>query len=165
MIWSRKFLISSVFFGLFKRLAYVGDRDELRKVLVSRYTNGRTDELRYIRESEYEALCASLERELGIFDEVSLKHRLRRKRSACLHLMQKLGVNTADWSRVNALCRDPRICGKDFYPLTVEELDALCAKLRSIERKGGFKPQKQDRVQGGGVAFIIPINIDNKYSN
>lgn len=79
------------FFGLFKRLAYVGDRDELRKVLVSRYTNGRTDELRYIRESEYEALCASLERELGIFDEVSLKHRLRRKRSACLHLMQKLG--------------------------------------------------------------------------
>ncbi|TGX83002.1 hypothetical protein E5358_04905 [Palleniella muris] len=153
------------FFGLFKRLAYIGDRDELRRGLVSQYTNGRTDELRYIRESEYEALCASLERELSVIDEVSLKHKVRKKRSVCLKLMQKLGVDTTDWSRVNALCRDARICGKDFYPLTVEELDALSVKLRSIERKGGLKPQGQDSGQGGGMAFIIPINIDDKYSN
>ena len=60
---------------------------------------------------------------------------LRRKRSAVLHQLQLLGINTADWSRVDAYCSDKRIAGKRFCQLDGNELDALLIKLRAIRRK------------------------------
>lgn len=60
---------------------------------------------------------------------------LRRKRSAVLHQMQLLGIDTADWGRVDAYCTDRRIAGKRFCVLDAEELDALLKKLRAIRRK------------------------------
>ena len=41
-----------------------------------------------------------------------LRKILRQKRSAVLHQMQLLGIDTADWDRVNAFCRDSRIAGE-----------------------------------------------------
>lgn len=60
---------------------------------------------------------------------------MRSKRSAVLHQMQLLGVDTADWNKVDALCRDSRIAGKQFRRLDCDELDALLKKLRAIRRK------------------------------
>lgn len=60
---------------------------------------------------------------------------LRRIRSSVLHQMQLLGINTADWSRVDAYCMDKRIAGKRFRDLDEEELGALLKKLRAIRRK------------------------------
>lgn len=60
---------------------------------------------------------------------------LRKKRSAVLHQMQLLDVDTADWNRVDALCLDSRIAGKRFCNLDCDELDALLKKLRVIKRK------------------------------
>lgn len=60
---------------------------------------------------------------------------LRRMRSSVLHQMQLLGINTADWSRVDAYCMDKRIAGKRFRDLDEEELGALLKKLRAIRRK------------------------------
>lgn len=60
---------------------------------------------------------------------------LRRMRSSVLHQMQLLGINTADWSRVDAYCMDKRIAGKPFRDLDEEELKALLKKLRAIRRK------------------------------
>lgn len=60
---------------------------------------------------------------------------LRKKRSAVLHHMQLLNVNTADWSKVDAFCMDSRIAGKRFCHLDCDELDALLKKLRAIRRK------------------------------
>lgn len=60
---------------------------------------------------------------------------LRKKRSAVLHQMQLLDVDTADWNRVDALCLDSRISGKRFCQLDCDELDALLKKLRAIKRK------------------------------
>lgn len=50
-----------------------------------------------------------------------------------------MGVDTTDWNRVNLLCRDARIIGKDFYHITAEEHQELRRKLRGIERKGGIR--------------------------
>ncbi|WP_302019557.1 hypothetical protein [uncultured Muribaculum sp.] len=49
--------------------------------------------------------------------------------------MQLLDVDTADWSKVDALCMDSRIAGKRFCRLDCDELDALLKKLRAIRRK------------------------------
>ena len=63
------------------------------------------------------------------------REELRRKRSVALHLLQKNGIDTTDWNCVNAYCKNPRISGKEFGKLTVEELELLCIKLRLIMRK------------------------------
>lgn len=67
--------------------------------------------------------------------ENAVKETLRRKRSSVLHQMQLLGIDTADWSRVDAYCSDKRIAGKRFCMLNEQELDALLKKLRAIRRK------------------------------
>lgn len=106
-----------------------------KETLVSSYTDGRTVHLREMSPKEYAAMCASLEEHTGWRDQV------RKKRSLCLKLMQRLDVDTRDWTRINEFCRNPRIAGKEFAKLGVKELEALSVKLRAIERKGGLKPK------------------------
>lgn len=60
---------------------------------------------------------------------------LRRRRSAVLTLTQKYGVDTTDWSAVDAFCRHPRISGKEFRRLNMDELATVAIKLRTILRK------------------------------
>jgi hypothetical protein len=62
---------------------------------------------------------------------------LRYWRSCALSLLNKCGVYVTnnDWDRVNNFMLDSRICGKLLYELTVDELKALCSKLRSIASK------------------------------
>ncbi|MFR5959969.1 MAG: hypothetical protein ACLUHA_13090 [Bacteroides stercoris] len=58
---------------------------------------------------------------------------LRQKRSAVLHQMQLLGIDTADWDRVNAFAGQPwssRAWSSEN--LTREALDTLQVKLRAI---------------------------------
>lgn len=121
------------FFAMFNKLPYVGDREELRRTLVGQYTQGRTDSLREMRPAEYAALCQGMERMLND------REQLRRRRSLCLHLMQKLGIDTSDWARVNDFCRNARIAGKEFRRLDLAGLSALEKKLRAIGRNGGLR--------------------------
>lgn len=73
---------------------------------------------------------------MGVPDQHNnLREILRKKRSSVLHQMQLLDVDTADWSKVDALCMDSRIAGKRFCRLDCDELDALLKKLRAIRRK------------------------------
>ena len=81
-------------------------------------------------------MCASLEERTG------WRELLKKKRSLCLSLMQKLGVDTTDWQRVNAFCKSPKISGKEFARLGVKDLDALQVKLRAIKGNGGLRPSK-----------------------
>lgn len=121
------------FYALFGKLATGGnDRDEVKRSLVLQHTWNRTDSLREMTVSEYKSLCASLEVMTGE------KEALRKARSLALKLMQQNGVDTTDWNRVNEFCRHPKIAGKDFRYLTMEELEALDRKLRMILKKGGL---------------------------
>ncbi|MBQ7421330.1 MAG: hypothetical protein IJV27_04220 [Prevotella sp.] len=120
------------FYALFNRLPG-GNREDLKETLVSSFTDGRTTHLHEMTQQEYKDLCASLEERTG------WKNELRRKRSLCLKLMQKAGVDTTDWSRINNFCQHPKIAGRVFAQLGVKDLDALQVKLRAILQKGGLK--------------------------
>lgn len=147
------------FFAAFNLLPAKGDREELKRSIVRQYTRDRTDSLREMDRKEYEECCADLERLSGKNRDL-LRAELRRRRSACLHLMQLMGIDTTDWDRVNEFCRQPRIAGKEFRLLDTEELDALAVKLRAIRRKGGLKPREKEREVKPGVTLCMVIRGD-----
>ena len=137
------------FYASLNRLPSETDKETMKRDLVREWTWGRTDSLREMTRAEYDACCDALERLTGRKDEQ------RKKRSTCLKLMQKLGIDTTDWTRINAFCQDHRICRKPFGRLTNEELDALAVKLRSIQRKGGLKQIIKVRSASDSI-IIIP---------
>lgn len=141
------------FYGLFRKMPVVGQtRDDVKAELVLQFTGGRTRSLREMRQAEYMALCEALQREVGGGEELvkRMAYRLELKgaRSVALKLMQRMGIDTTCWQRVNDFCRDARICGKEFRSLQVEELKALAVKLRAIERHGGLK---RSAAEGGAA--------------
>lgn len=124
------------FYGLLKKLPGAD-----KETMVYQYTNGRTDSLRLMTRGEYDLMCRDMERVAGYDERRQLvRDELRRCRSICLKLMQKIGIDTSDWARVNDFCRNPRIAGKEFRRITADELEELAVKLRIIKRKGGLKP-------------------------
>lgn len=125
----------SRFYVLLNRLP-TEDRDELKASLVSQYTGGRTESLREMTNKEYDALCDAMQQMDKSYKAREIcREELRKKRSAVLKLMQKYGIDTTDWDRVDAYCLNPRIAGKKFARLTVEELETVAIKLRIIQRK------------------------------
>lgn len=132
------------FYGILKeRFTFASKElgEEFKESLVSQFTNGRTTSLREMSREEYDEMCDKLE---GVTAELirTAKDVQRKHRSQCLRLMQKLGIDTTDWTRINAFCQDPRIAGKVFSQLSNEELEQLSVKLRAIRRKGGFAQRK-----------------------
>lgn len=119
-----------------------------KETLVAQYTDGRTTSLRETTRQEYDRMCRDMERETG-YDEFvkGIRRQLRRKRSEVLKLMQQLGIDTTDWNRVDAFCEDVRIAGKAFRHISIDELEALAVKLRTIARKGGLKAHPQQPEQ------------------
>ena len=138
------------FYASFNLLPCSGDRDDMKRDLVRQWTWNRTDSLRDMTRVEYNACCEAMERLTG------RKNEQKKKRSQCLRLMQKLGIDTTDWTRINYFCQDQRIAGKPFAQLTNEELDTLATKLRSIQRKGGLKQRKEVKPTGE-ISYIVPI--------
>ncbi len=118
------------FYSAFHKLYIPGEPEEAKREFVRRYTAGRTDSLKEMTRKEYTDLCIAIEGMIGTRDE------LKRRRSIVLKLMQELEVDTTDWAQINDFCRHPRIAGKEFGRLTIEELMELATKLRSIKRKG-----------------------------
>lgn len=118
------------FYSVFHKLTIHGEPDEAKRQFVLQYTSGRTDSLKEMTRKEYTDLCIAIEGMNGTRDE------LKRRRSIALKLMQELEVDTTDWAQINDFCRHPRISGKAFGQLSIEELMELATKLRSIKRKG-----------------------------
>lgn len=130
----------AAFYSLLNRLP-TSDRDALKESIVSQYTEGRTTSLRDMTLKEYSAAVSAMQKLVPPTYQEQLRKILRQKRSAVLHQMQLLGIDTADWDRVNAFCRDSRIAGKEFRELDCEALDTLQVKLRAIRRKRENKQQ------------------------
>lgn len=107
-----------------------------KEELVSQFTGGRTTHLHLMAEAEYRQMCDQMERVAG-YDErrEAWRREMRRLRSAALHQMQLLGVDTASWAAVDRFCRDRRIAGLPFRQLDAEALERLAVKLRAIRRK------------------------------
>lgn len=110
--------------------------------LISEFTHGRTTSLKEMKEAEYNEMCDCLQddRRQSETNEAYLARR-RKARSAVLNRIQRLGIDTTDFSKVNDFCLNKRIAGKPFGMLNVDELDALIPKLESMLRKP--KPQPE----------------------
>lgn len=142
------------FWAVFNRLSIRGDREDCRRQIVSQYTKGRSDSLKDMTAQEYAACIAGMQSLLGSVEE------LKKGRSACLKLMQHLGIDTTDWSRVDAFCLDPRITGKRFAWLDAGELEDLQKKLRAIMNKGGLRKRERPSVDAERCRVtIIPGNM------
>ena len=73
-------------------------------------------------------------------DKETLVLQFTNGRTPHLHLMtaaemQLLGVDTADWGKVDKFCQDKRIAGMAFREIDGDGLDALLTKLHAIRRK------------------------------
>ena len=129
------------------------DEREYKEDLLLKVTSGRTKSLRELTAEEYDNACRWLEAILKPSRQQLFE--LRRSRSIVLHQMQKMGVDTSDWERVNALCRDARIAGKAFYLLNQDEREVLAVKLRAISRKGGLRTPMPEAAET--VAKIVAL--------
>lgn len=119
------------FWGMMKYMRGA-DKGELVKM----YTKGRTEHLHEMTKEEYTYMVKDLWMKIRPEIEESIVMReLKRLRSHTLHQMQLFGINTADWHRVNAFCKDKRICGKAFSELSGEELEELRTKVIIMIRK------------------------------
>lgn len=121
------------FYALLNK-AQADDKEEVKAMLVDSFTGGRTTSLREMTPKEYNAMCDSMD-DKPARPANSTAAELKKQRSAVLHRLQMLGVNTADWSEVDKFCLNSRIAGKKFYNLTAEELALLVPKLAAIARK------------------------------
>nr|WP_245403040.1 hypothetical protein [Segatella copri] len=117
-----------------KRVPKISDNEYLKKEMVSVATGGRTESLKEITRKEYDDLCNLLEKRFPEKRNIYVEQR-RKKRSSCLKLLQKIGVDTTNWTAINNYCKSPKIAGKVFADLDIEELQQLSLKLRMILKK------------------------------
>lgn len=147
------------FYALLKRMP--GNQDDLKEQLVLTYTGNRTTSLKEIKQSEYDAMCASMQQTLdGSVGAAEFKARIKGYRSKVLHWLQVIGVDTTDWDRVDAYCLDPRIAGQVFRKLTIPELEALVPKLKAIARKEKEKPAPVKKKQPESVPMSDQEALD-----
>ena len=123
------------FYAVFNKMHHGGDADAHKRQLVQQWTIGRTEHLHEMTEREYVEMCEALERIVDPRGKERWLAEQKRLRSSALHQLQKYGVDTTDWDRVNAFCQDQRIAGKAFRDLDFEELAALTRKMRAINHK------------------------------
>ena len=117
------------------------DKDEI----VWQFTGGRTTHLHLMTEDEYRRM-------LRMMDGIVAGERrelLRKRRRICLKLLQEIGVDTGDWTRVNAYCANARIAGRAFGEISAEGLKALAVKLRAIKKKTVAAGAAATRGSGG----------------
>lgn len=128
----------SRFFASFNELpCYCGSREEFKKEIVSQYTFGRTESLKEMTWQEYNDCCDGLEKLSG------RKERLKRNRSICLKLIQEIGVDTTDWQRINEFCKHPRICGKEFARIRLDEMEDFQRKTQSNQEERRFERERR----------------------
>ncbi len=135
------------FYALLSRLPQTSKTE-----LVWQYSNMSTDSLYEFYRSnpaaynrmldDMQQLVTSVTRQAGPANQAELK----KLRSGILHRLQKHGVDTTDWSKVNQFLENPRIAGKRLYDLTEAEMRVLIPKLESILRKDKQKQAELARL-------------------
>jgi len=135
----------SRFFAIFNKMDHPDD--ELKQELVGTFTGGRTTSLREMKPEEYNRMCNSLQAAQYGQAESDFKAEIKRLRSSVLKRLQKMGIDTTDWAKVDTFCLQPRIAGKAFRHLSKEELTSLISKLEAILRKDAQKPAMKQLTQ------------------
>ena len=143
------------YFALEKKVPGISDHEEFRKNLIWQCTNGRTSSLKELTSGEYTTCCMALEKLTGMVDK------RKKLRSQVLKQMQRLEVDTADWAQINSFCLQPRIAGKPFARLSIEELESLSLKLRALQSKGWKHKTEEKPVGHTTVVIAMPTQPTN----
>lgn len=152
------------FWTAFNSLRIPGDAEDYKRMFVSQFTNGRTESLHDMTREEYDRMCDAVEERSG------RKAELRKQRSRTLRLMQQMGIDTTDWAKIDDFFRNPRIMGKVFRHITVDEHGGLQRKLRAImakdreaarKRASEPKPAEQKTVN----YYLIDVGAQNPSLN
>lgn len=147
----------SRFYALCKSMGV--DLELYKEDLVSQFTQGRTTSLREMTDSEYDEMCDCIRYGRHAEGGEAYIARRRKSRSAVLNRIQRLGIDTTDFSKVNGFCQNRRIAGKPFGMLTADELDALIPKLEAMLSKPKPRP-KESAAQVRTLS--VPIVIYSK---
>ena len=112
-----------------------GISNEQKEAMLLDLTDGRTSHTNELSYKEAIYLWGYLNGHSDSLKPSTGNELMKRRRSGCLKTMQKIGVATTDWKRINAYCMQPTIAGKPFYDISFEELVKLREKLESILKK------------------------------
>lgn len=118
--------------GLYTRK---GISNEQKEAMLLDLTDGRTAHTNELSYKEAIYLWGYLNGHTASLKPATSDQLMKRRRSGCLVTMQKIGVDTTDWNRINAYCLEPKIAGKPFADITFEELAKLREKLEKILKK------------------------------
>lgn len=118
--------------GLYTRK---GISDEEKEAMLLDLTDGRTAHTNELSYKEAIYLWGYLNGHTASLKPATSDQLMKRRRSGCLTTMQRIGVDTTDWKRINAYCMDSRIVGKPFADITFKELADLREKLEKILKK------------------------------
>lgn len=112
-----------------------------KEVVVKQYIeSGSLTELYMNRPKDYERMLCDMQnltndRTPYVAQQdnvIPASQEVKKLRSAILHRLQKFGIDTTDWGRVNGFLELPRIAGKRLYMMNEEEMRAFIRKMESI---------------------------------
>lgn len=148
------------FYALLKQVAGA-DAEAAKEALVAEHTGGRTSSLREMNQREYDVMCDTMQSEVnhpGISED-EYKATIKPIRSAVLHRMQKLGIDTTDFNAVDSFLLNSRIASKRFAQLTAKELQDLIPKFESMLRKKPRSTATAKPKEQGICEIAIPLII------
>ena len=141
------------FFGLLKKLPHQSKED-----LVWQYSNMLTTSLsEFSRERPvaYADMIRDLERIANKMEEPKQPQQptkfttsaiTKQYRSAILKRLQKHGIDTTNWDKVNAFMENRRIAGKRLYEMTDQEMIDFIPKMQSILKKDKKHQEETERL-------------------
>ncbi|MCR5394189.1 MAG: hypothetical protein K6E86_02180 [Bacteroidales bacterium] len=148
----------SRFFSLVKKVPGIIDAEEFRRNLIWQCTDGRATSLKELTTGEYNICCLALEKLTGMVEK------RKKLRSQVLKQMQQLHVDTTDWAQINSFCQQPRIAGKAFARLSIEELESLSLKLRVLKGKGWERKPDNTPSTRPTVVMVVPTTKNSNPS-
>ena len=107
--------------------------EEFKTMMVLQFTQNRTQHLHEMSLVEYNTMCTAIaKQQKGATQNQLTAYNLRRARGRVLGLIQRWGIDTKQYARVDEFCQQPRIAGKRFVRLTTDELNHLYRKLMAM---------------------------------
>jgi hypothetical protein len=136
----------SRFYVLLKLLPYSKKED-----MVWQYSGMATDSLSefYARNPQgYSRMIAEMQQLVNKMEIPSTPNQssIKMLRSAILHRLQKHGVDTTNWDKVNRFMENPRIAGKRLYNMSEAEMRAFIPKMQSILAKDKVNEEQIERL-------------------
>ena len=131
----------------FKLLQQIPNAD--KESLVWIYSNEKTislSELFQKNRNAYNEMLGAMEKTVNSMYNAEDKARLKKLRSGILFRLQKHGVDTTDWSKVNAFMKQSRIAGKTLGEMSIAEMQDFIKKIESILKKDAVAQEKMNRL-------------------